>query len=76
MDQAGLKLKNPPASASQVLGSKVCATTARPGLYFLLVLHFRTYTLLNHESLKPFFSLIYAFLEIKGEGGRISHCLD
>jgi hypothetical protein len=29
VDQAGLKLKNPPASASQVLGLKVCATTAR-----------------------------------------------
>jgi hypothetical protein len=27
-DQAGLELRNPPASASQVLGSKVCATTA------------------------------------------------
>jgi hypothetical protein len=29
VDQAGLKLRNPPASASQVLGLKVCATTAR-----------------------------------------------
>jgi hypothetical protein len=27
VDQAGLKLRNPPASASQVLGLKVCATT-------------------------------------------------
>jgi hypothetical protein len=27
--QAGFKLKNPPASAAQVLGLKVCATTAR-----------------------------------------------
>jgi hypothetical protein len=27
--QAGLELRNPPASASQVLGLKVCATTAR-----------------------------------------------
>jgi hypothetical protein len=26
VDQAGLKLRNPPASASQVLGLKVCAT--------------------------------------------------
>jgi hypothetical protein len=26
VDQAGLKLKNPPASASQVLGLKACAT--------------------------------------------------
>jgi hypothetical protein len=27
VDQAGLELRNPPASASQVLGAKVCATT-------------------------------------------------
>jgi hypothetical protein len=27
VDQAGLELRNPPASASQVLGLKVCATT-------------------------------------------------
>jgi hypothetical protein len=26
-DQAGLELRNPPASASRVLGLKVCATT-------------------------------------------------
>jgi hypothetical protein len=30
VDQAGLELRNPPASASQVLGSKACATIARP----------------------------------------------
>jgi hypothetical protein len=29
VDQAGLKLRDPPASASQVLGLKVCTTTAR-----------------------------------------------
>ena len=29
VDQAGLKLRNPPASPSQVLGLKACATTAR-----------------------------------------------
>jgi hypothetical protein len=28
VDQAGLKLRNPSASASQVLGLKACATTA------------------------------------------------
>jgi hypothetical protein len=27
VDQAGLQLRNPPASASQVLGLKACATT-------------------------------------------------
>ena len=30
VDQAGLELRNPPASASRVLGSKVCATSAQP----------------------------------------------
>jgi hypothetical protein len=29
VDQAGLEFRNPPASASQVLRLKVCATTAR-----------------------------------------------
>jgi hypothetical protein len=28
VDQAGLKLRNPPVSASKVLGLKACATTA------------------------------------------------
>ena len=36
IDQAGLKIRNPPASASQVLGSKACATTARQNILFLL----------------------------------------
>jgi hypothetical protein len=34
VDQAGLKLRNPPASASQVLGLKACATT--PYLFVVL----------------------------------------
>ena len=29
VDQAGLELRNPPASASQVLGLKACTTTAQ-----------------------------------------------
>jgi hypothetical protein len=29
VDQASLELRNPPASASKVLGLKVCATTAQ-----------------------------------------------
>jgi hypothetical protein len=32
VDQAGLELKNPPASASRVLGLKACTTT--PGFVF------------------------------------------
>ena len=35
VDQAGPELRNPPASASQVLGLKACATTARPSRRFL-----------------------------------------
>jgi hypothetical protein len=31
VDQAGLKLRNPPASASQVLVVKICVTTAQQG---------------------------------------------
>jgi hypothetical protein len=34
VDQAGLKLRNLPASASGVLGVKACATTARPSFQF------------------------------------------
>jgi hypothetical protein len=34
VDQAGLELRNPPASASQVLGLKVCATTPGCSLLF------------------------------------------
>jgi hypothetical protein len=34
VDQADLKLRNPPASASRVLGLKACATT--PGLFLFL----------------------------------------
>jgi hypothetical protein len=37
VDQAGLALRNPPASASQVLGLKVCTTM--PGLSFFLITH-------------------------------------
>jgi hypothetical protein len=36
VDQVGLKLRNPSASASQVLGSKACATTPADGLFFKL----------------------------------------
>jgi hypothetical protein len=44
VDQAGLELRNLPASASQVLGLKACATTARPPSFFLkiyLFMYFR-----------------------------------
>jgi hypothetical protein len=45
VDQAGLELRNPPASASRVLGLKACATTAR--LYGLLCYR----TEVSYESL-------------------------
>jgi hypothetical protein len=35
VDQAGLELRNPPASASQVLGLKVCTTTTQLLVTFL-----------------------------------------
>jgi hypothetical protein len=35
VDQAGLELRNPPASASRVLGLKACATTPRDTEFFL-----------------------------------------
>jgi hypothetical protein len=38
-DQAGLKLRNPPASASRVLGLKACATT--PGILCTFKIHFK-----------------------------------
>jgi hypothetical protein len=36
VDQAGLELRNLPASASQVLGLKVCATT--PGIIAIIII--------------------------------------
>jgi hypothetical protein len=36
VDQAGLKLRNPPASASQVLGLKACATTPGYGFQYFV----------------------------------------
>jgi hypothetical protein len=38
VDQAGLEVRNLPASASQVLGLKACATTPGSDLLFLLSL--------------------------------------
>jgi hypothetical protein len=34
VDQAGLELRNPPASASRVLGLKPCATTGRISYFY------------------------------------------
>jgi hypothetical protein len=40
VDQAGLELRNPPASASRVLGLKVCATIAQPFVVVVVVVLF------------------------------------
>jgi hypothetical protein len=42
IDQAGLELRNPPTSASQVLGLKVCTTTPGKNVFFkdLFILFF------------------------------------
>jgi hypothetical protein len=40
VDQAGLKLRNPSASVSQVLGLKACTTTAQKLVYFFVCLVF------------------------------------
>jgi hypothetical protein len=37
VDQAGLELRNPPASASRALGLKACATTTCSEVLFLMV---------------------------------------
>jgi hypothetical protein len=37
VDQAGLKLRNSPASASRVLGLKACATTAQLAFIFIFI---------------------------------------
>jgi hypothetical protein len=41
VDQAGLELRNPPASVSQVLGLKACATMPGSSLFFLLLVLWR-----------------------------------
>jgi hypothetical protein len=45
VDQAGLELRNLPASASQVLGLKVCATTVwLPGVFLINLLQLNYYS--------------------------------
>jgi hypothetical protein len=42
VDKAGLKLRNSPVSASQVLGLKACATTAQLTMLFFIVSFYET----------------------------------
>ena len=45
VDQAGLKLRNLPVSASQVLGLKACTTTARLDIFSLKVIFYQLFLL-------------------------------
>jgi hypothetical protein len=49
VDQTGLELRNPPASASRVLGLKACATT--PGINFIYLN--RTHVHMSMSLTKP-----------------------
>jgi hypothetical protein len=49
VDWAGLKIRNPPASASQILGLKVCATTARLSFKFLTFIYICMYWVVHMQ---------------------------
>jgi hypothetical protein len=50
VDQVGLELRNPPGSASHVLGLKACTTTVRPFtvviLFYFILFYFILFVLL------------------------------
>jgi hypothetical protein len=62
VDQASLELRNPPASASQVLGLEACATM--PGNFFLLIL---VYLSCVHY--------LRDVLEVRGQPAKVSSLL-
>jgi hypothetical protein len=73
VDQAGLELRNPPASASQVLGLKVCATTPSPSVRILNRLyntHFWTHFITSASK------HCVALPPIAGAGHRAQHSGD
>jgi hypothetical protein len=49
VEQAGLELRNPPASASRVLGLKACATTPGHGLALCGLLSLLSYRIHDHH---------------------------
>jgi hypothetical protein len=57
VDQAGLELRNPPASASRVLGLKVCATT--PGQNEILKVEVYTYHKICYASIYIAYGLLW-----------------
>jgi hypothetical protein len=67
VDQAGLELRNPPASASQVLGSKACSTTTQLFLSFIispfLILLIWMLSIYLLVSLAKNFSVLLIFLK-------------
>jgi hypothetical protein len=62
VDQAGLELRNLPASASQVLGLQTCATTAQPYLSKFLIHELPSHQWQIEKNLNW---LIWSFLEEK-----------
>jgi hypothetical protein len=48
VDQADLELRNPPASASQVLGLKACATTPGENMCCIAYVYMYVYSLCVH----------------------------
>jgi hypothetical protein len=50
VDQDVLELRNPPASASQVLGLKACITTARQNVLFIYFFKIYLFTYLSYVS--------------------------
>jgi hypothetical protein len=80
VDQAGLELRNPPASASQVLGLKACATT--PAVVYSYEQHLcldepaniYTYVSLSLSlSMSLFLSLSFYLTYIERERARAGH---
>jgi hypothetical protein len=55
VDQAGPELKNPPASASRVLGLKVCTTT--PGSFLFIYLIDFYWIFVSISSIPKYFNL-------------------
>ena len=62
VDQAGLKLRNPPASVSQVLGLKECATTARLIKFFFSCNYYRCFQ--DHFPVFSLFYLLYLHISL------------
>jgi hypothetical protein len=69
VDQAGLKLRNPPPSASQVLGLKACATTAQLGRIFLKEVPLETELCIDVNPLSSVFHQVSRDGRLRSRGG-------